>query len=196
LGWIARRSRSNRFMPQPALTEFNPLDYPRTYHVLPLENMSTRIGMWLLLFCSAAAYILTTVPWFHPMETAIVMGGLVVAAVFGAIIVANVITLRVILRADGLDLRRLVGNRSIRRSDILGVYRPQIERTATPVLEVVLHANSGKPLFITPVLNEDERFRLWFESLPALTRIENDESDEDEDEGEDEDVEPRSRVGA
>jgi len=176
LAWRARRSLASSLTAQFAIAEFNPLEYPRTYHVMPLGRMSTRIGIWLLVFCGAAAYILTTVAWPDPQETRIVMGGLIAVAAGGALIVANVITSRVILRADGLELRRLVGGRSIRRSDILGI---RAHATPTPALEVVLHTNADRPLWVMPVLGEDQRFRSWFESLPALDPVADDDEAED-----------------
>ena len=178
LAWRARRSLANSLPEQFAIAEFNPLEYPRTYYLMPLGRMSTRIGMWLLVFCGAAAYILTTVAWPDPAETRIVMGGLIAVAAGGTLIVANVITARLVLRADGLELPRLVGSRSIRRSDILG-----IRAYAAPALalDVVLQTDAGQPLRITPVLGEDRRFRAWFESLPALVPMMDDDGDVDED---------------
>jgi PH (Pleckstrin Homology) domain-containing protein len=184
LAWRARRSFAKSSARPAGMGAFNPFDYPRTYHLIPLGGLAIRIGIWMAVFCGAAAYILTTVAWPDPEETRFVMGGLVTLAVGGALIVVNVITSRVILRADGLELRRLVGSRSIRRSDILGV---RTYAAATPVLEVVPHANAGRPLLITPVSGEDRQFRLWFESLPALAPIADDDEDEDEGEGSDTD---------
>jgi hypothetical protein len=185
LAWRARRSLANKLPLQSATADFDPFLYPRTYYLMARGGISARIGVWLVVFCGAAAYILTTVAWPDPAETQIVMAGLIAAAAGGAFIVANIITSRVILRADGLELRRLVGSRSIRRRDILGI---RACAASTPALEVVLYANAGRPLLITPVLGEDQRFRTWFESLPALAPIAEDDEDEDaEDDGEPED---------
>ena len=177
--WLARRSARTAALWQPRMGAFNPFDYPRTYHFKPLGRASIRVGLWILMFSAACIYLLTTVPWPDPQETTLVMAGLIGVAAVSALTVLNIFTSRVILRTDELTLRRLVGNRTIRRSDILGIRC----HTPTPGLrafEVVPRADNVKPLLIPPVLGENDAFRLWFESLPALTEVEEEDEEDDE----------------
>ena len=155
---------------------FDPLDP----HWKDLEDLSdawlakepdspTRLGVWMLVFGAASAYLLTTIPWANPQETGMVMAGLIVIAVAGALLAVNVVTSRVILRVDDLELRRLVGGKVIRRSDILGVRRRALG-AGLRIVEVVPRIAGVTPLLIPPVLRADDAFRLWFESLPALAK--------------------------
>jgi hypothetical protein len=169
LDWFARRSTSQWALAQGAMGTFNPFDYPRTYFLMPvLGRLPIRVGAGMLVCGAAAAYLLTTVPWADPQETAIVMVGLLVLAAAGAVIVVNVVTSRVILRAADLELRRLVGKKVIRRDEILGIRR-HMGRSGLRLFEVVARTAGVTPLLIPPVLRADGAFRLWFDSLPALT---------------------------
>ena len=168
LDWFARRSASQWTFAQGATRTFNPFDYPRTYFLMPvLGRFSTRLGVWMLVFGAASAYLLTTIPWADPQETGMVMAGLIVIACAGAFIAVNVVASRVVLRADDLELRRLVGRKVIRRSDILGIRR-RAPRAGVRIVEVVPRIAGVTPVLIPPVLRADDAFRLWFESLPAL----------------------------
>ena len=166
---LARRSTLDRTLSQGMIGAFNPFDYPRTYHLLPvLGRVSTRIGVWMLVFGAASAYLITTVPSPDPRETTIVIAGLITIAAIGAFIVANVFASRLILRGDDLEVRRLVGgSHMIRRNDILGI-RGHALKTGSRILEVAPRSDGVKPLFIPPVLREDNAFKLWFASLPTL----------------------------
>jgi len=165
---LARRSPLDWTLSQGTITTFNPFDYPRTYHLMPvLGRVSTRLGVWMLLFGAASAYLITTVPSPDPRETTIVIAGLTIIAAAGALIVANVFVSRVVLRGDDLEVRRLVGGHAIQRNDILGIRRHTL-KTGSRILEVVPRTDGIMPLFIPPVLREDDEFRLWFASLPAL----------------------------
>ena len=168
LDWFARRATPQWTLTQGATGAFNPFDYPRVYFLtLVLGRVWTRLGVWMAVFAAASAYLLTTVPWADPQETGVVMAGLIVIAAAGALIAVNVVASRVILRADDLELRRLVGRKVIRRSDILGVRRHAL-RAGLRGVEVVPRIAGVTPLLIPPVLRADDAFRLWFESLPAL----------------------------
>ena len=168
LDWFARRSTPQWTLTQGATGALNPFDYPRVYFLTPvLGRISTRLGVWMLVFGAASAYLLTTVPWADPQETAMVLAGLIVVAAAGALIAANVVASRVILRADDLELRRLVGGKLIRRSDILGIRRHAL-RAGLRIVEVVPRIAGATPVLIPPVLRADDAFRLWFVSLPAL----------------------------
>ena len=164
---FARRLTSQWTSSQTSTRTFNPLDYPRTYFLMPvLWRLSTRLGVYMSALGAASAYLLTTIPWADPNETAMVMTGLVVTAAAGALIVLNVIVARVSLCADDLELRRLVSRKAIRRSDILGVRR-YVLQSGLQVFELVPRM-AGVTLRIPPVVCADDAFRLWFESLPAL----------------------------
>jgi DNA-binding winged helix-turn-helix (wHTH) protein len=86
-------------------------------------RFSARLGVWMLMFGGASAYLMTTIPWPDPQEMAMVTAGLFLIAAAGAVITLNVFTARVILRAEGLELRRLLGRNALQRSDILRVRR-------------------------------------------------------------------------
>ena len=81
----------------------------------------------------------------------------------------NAFTSRVILRAEGLELRRLLGRKALQRSDIRGV-RLHALKSGTRIFQVVPRSAGAKLLSIPPVLRADDAFRLWFESLPLLTK--------------------------
>ena len=168
--WFARRSTSQWTLSQDAARTFNPFDYPRMYFLMPvLGRFSMRLGVWMLMLGAASAYLLTTVPWPDPQETRMVIVGLIVIAATGAAIAVNVVASRVILRADDLELRRLLSRKVIRRNDILGIRRPAL-KAGLRMFEVVPRMAGFTPLVIPPVLRADDAFRLWFESLPALAQ--------------------------
>jgi hypothetical protein len=169
--WIGRRTR-NPAVSQSRTSAFNMFDYPRAYHVMPLGRATLRVGFWLLVFSTGAAYTLTTVPWPNPEVMRLEMAVFIFAAALGALLVLNATTSRLILRSDELEWRRLLGSRKIQRGDIMGVRRPADE----PVFEVVLRAADARPVLIPPVLSEDDAFRRWFESLPRLAEVEDDDA--------------------
>ena len=168
LDWQAQRSVPKWSRMQGATLAFNLYDYPRVYLQMPvLGRASLRLGLWMSVFGAAAAYLITTVPWSRPVETACVLSGLIAVAVAGALAVVNVVTSRVVLRADDLELRRLFGRKAISRSEILGLrYYPT--RRGLRVIALMPRAPGAAPLLVPPVVRSDDSFRLWFESLPLL----------------------------
>jgi hypothetical protein len=173
----ARRAIPQWSLMQGAAQAFNHYDYPRVYFLMPVfGKVSLRVGVWMSLFGSAAVYLLTTVPWGNPRETAVVMAGLIIVAAVGALVVANVISSRVVLWADNLELRRLFGKKRVQRGDILGI-RYQVTRSGARFVAVVSGRPGVGPLLVPPVLRADDAFRLWFESLPVLGAV-RDEEDE------------------
>ena len=168
LNRLALRSNRQWSLPPGATGTLNRFDYPREYFVIPVfGRFSTRLGVWMLVFGAGAAYLLTTIPWANPQETAMVMAGLIILATAGAFIAINALVSRVVLRADDLKLQRLAGGKMIARSDILGIRRrgPQ---AGLWIVEVVPRIPGIAPLFIPPVLHADDAFRVWFESFPAV----------------------------
>lgn len=182
-------SRSRHSLPQGSLTQdakhpFSPSDYPRVYFLMPvLGEGALRLGICVSVFGTAAAYLLTTVPWGNPPETAMVLVGLIVVAALGLFVTANVITARAILRADDLELRRLFGRRLIRRDDILGV-RYYATTSGLRIVLVVCRTPDALPLRVPRPVRIDDAFRTWFESLPLLADDWGDESGTRDDEGE------------
>ena len=164
------RSVSNGIIPAGKCGIFNPLDYPRTYHLIP-GRFSIRLGVWMAVFAATAAYLVTTVPSPDPQETTLVTSGLIAIASAGVLIAINVLASRVVLTAEELRLRSFGGNHVIQRNDILGIRR-YTAQTGRQALKVVPRVPGTRPLLIPAVLREDDGFRLWFNSLPSLTEEE------------------------
>ena len=77
------------------------------------------------------------------------------------------VTARVVLLADGVTVRGLVGGAAMGRQDILGVRNYPLGK-GPRLIELVSRDPSTPPQRLPPVSNEDDAFRSWFDSLPAL----------------------------
>jgi hypothetical protein len=147
---------------------FNPMEYPRTYAVAAAREPNfVRLAVWMLFLGGASTFLLAQAESPDPLETQIVMAGSVMVAVAGLLMIVSRFTARVVLEADGLAVRALVGGAAMKRHDILGVR--EYQRGKGPrLIELVSTHPSVAPLRLPPVWNEDASFRAWFDSLQQL----------------------------
>ncbi len=158
--WLGAAAAANR--------AFNPMDYPRTYAVAAArEPHFIRVAVWMLFLGGASVFLLAQAESPDPLETQIVMAASVIVAVTGALMIFSRFTARVVLATDSVTVRALVGGAAMRRQDVLGVRKYQRGK-GPPLIELVPRDPAAAPLRLPPVWNEDDTFRAWFDSLPAL----------------------------
>lgn len=147
---------------------FNPMEYPRTYAVAAAREPNfIRLAVWMLFLGGASTFLLAQAESPDPLETQIVMAGCVMVAITGVLMIVSRFTARVVLDADGLAVRALVGGAAMKRQDILGVR--EYQRGKGPrLIELVSRHPAEGPLRLPPVWSEDAGFRAWFDSLQQL----------------------------
>jgi hypothetical protein len=164
--WSARTAAWSGFAT--ASHAFNPMEYPRTYAVaVAREPNFIRLAVWMLFLGGASTYLMALAESPDPLETQIIMAGSVMVAVAGALMIASRFMARVILDADAIAVRALVGGATMKRQDILGVREYQRGKGPRPI-EVVSKYPSAASLRLPPVWSEDAAFRAWFDSLQQL----------------------------
>ena len=151
-----------------ATRAFNPMEYPRTYAVAAAREPNfIRLAVWMLFLGAASTFLLAQAESPDPLETQIVTAGSVMVALTGLLMIVSRFTARVVLGADGLAVRALVGGAAMERQHILGVR--EYQRGKGPrLIELVSRLPAQEPLRLPPVWNEDGAFRAWFDSLQQL----------------------------
>jgi hypothetical protein len=164
--WAAQTAAWTGF--ETANRAFNPMEYPRTYAVAAAREPNfVRLAVWMLFLGGASTFLLAQAESPDPLETQIVMAGCVMVAITGALMIVSRFTARVVLDADGLAVRALVGGTAMKRQDILGVR--EYQRGKGPrLIELVSRHPAEGPLRLPPVWSEDAAFRAWFDSLQQL----------------------------
>lgn len=152
---------------------FNSTEYPRSYAVAASgEPNFLRLSVWMLLLGAASTYVFAHADP-DPPEREIVLAVCAMVAATGALMIISCFTARVVLEPDGVTVRALVGGAAMRRLDVLGVR--EYQRGKGPrLIELLSRHPEVKPLRLPPVRYEDGPFRIWFDSLRALTLPESD----------------------
>jgi hypothetical protein len=144
------------------------MQYPRTYTVAAAREPNfIRLAVWMLLLGGASVFLLAQADSPDPLETQILMAGSVMVALTGALMIFSGLTSRVVLSADGVAVRALVGGAVLQRQDILGVREYPCGK-GPRLIELVARNPAAAPLRLPPVWNQDQAFLIWFDSLPAL----------------------------
>ena len=156
--------------PESAATSraFNPTDYPRTYAVAAAREPNfIRLSVWMFLLGGASTYALAHADSAVPLELQIATALSVMVALTGALMIVSRFTARIVLDAESVSVRALVGGAVMKRLDILGVR--EYQRAKGPrLIELVSRHPSAAPLRLPSVWKEDAAFRTWFDSLPQL----------------------------
>ena len=170
--WLASgRPRTNRDRWLPSASQeslFNSTDYPRSYRVLPQVQLAgNALALLITAMSLSAVRALLRIPWGDPAETQTVVALLLLTAVLGAVFVLRSLVSRVVLLADGIELRGRISRRQLRRDDILAKVGPYYVHGGLR-LNLIPRPDRGRILNIPLVCAPDEAFRLWFETLPDV----------------------------
>jgi hypothetical protein len=152
----------------PSAEVLDPSQYPRTYRV----SAGSRVA-YCLLGASLAVGGLAGVWYFgtgHEAKTAleaIMLAALCLAfVVLGAAIILYMLTSEVVLNADAIVSRDLLGVRKLQREDIAGRRSQRTRSNSTLVL--VPRRPGMKTLKINELIQSDFLLKAWFDTLPDL----------------------------
>jgi hypothetical protein len=147
---------------------FNPMAYPRSYPTAASRDPRfIRLSVWMMLGGGACTYVVAHGDTPDMLVHQSVMAAFVMVSVSGALMIVSRFTARVVLEADGVAVRALVGGARMSRQDVLGVrYYPQGK--GPRLIELVSRDPAAAALRLPPVSYEDGPFRTWFSSLPVL----------------------------
>jgi hypothetical protein len=154
------------------LPSFNPLLYPRTY------KSSTGYVLFLgTASCLCAAGGIAGMIYFGtghevkgPRDEFMLVGLSALFLLLGIFLMGSVLTSRLILSADSIELKYLVSSKLFRRSDIAGFRILPTQYIPTLVLQP--KSAEQKKLKIPLYFRTDEAFAEWFIDIPNLDREE------------------------
>lgn len=148
--------------------EMGAVAYPRHYRLVPRLHSWSGLAIRIGVYCAAAAYMLTTIPWPNPTETGTIVAALCAIAAVGGLMLFNMFTSKLVLSADAICLQGLFGNRELRRDEIDGI-RALPARNGLNSILIIPRNTEMRALVVPPVMREDKVFRQWFSSFPAVS---------------------------
>jgi hypothetical protein len=119
----------------------------------------------MLIFGTAIAWQLCTIPWGYPAETLGVVIACCIFALGGALALIRRVRSKVVLQPDTIEVTGLFGRMMVRRSEIAACRRQEGD-VEPQFIDLIVTPGLGKNLRIPPVLAPDDSFRLWFSTLP------------------------------
>lgn len=152
----------------PAAEILHPSNFPRTYRV----STGNRV-LYSVLGAVVLAGGLAGMWYFgtgHEAETA--TEALALAAVcfafvlLGAALILYMLTTRIVLSADAIELCDFLRARKLRRDDIAG--RRLVDAQYVSVLSLIPKRAGAKPLKITQIMRTDPALEAWVATLPDL----------------------------
>jgi hypothetical protein len=149
---------------------FDATQYPRTY----APSLANRV-IWLSfgsLLVGAGAwgvwYSLVAGDELGPKGPAVIISLSVMLLLLGIYLIASMLSSKVILKPDAVEVRSLFSRQILLRQEIMG--RRFFFPTAT--MELIPRQNHAKKFKIAILADPDAAFAAWFESIPDLGTLE------------------------
>lgn len=143
---------------------FDAAAYPRTY-VPSLFNRVVFISFGGLLVGGASFLILylgVAGDQLGPKGPAVIVSLGLVLALLGIYLIVNMLTSRVILGPDAIEVRSFLTRQRMLRQEITG----RRFFLASGTIELIPRNSDKKKLKVAYLTNADDQFSAWFESLP------------------------------
>jgi hypothetical protein len=150
----------------PSTPAFDPTRYPRTY-VPSLGNRAVWISFGGLLAVGGVFgvwYSLVAGNELGPKGPAVTISLSLMLVLLGGYLIVSMLSSKVILRADAIEVRNLLSSKTMLRQEIMG--RRFFFSTGT--IELIPREEYKKKLKVAFLTNPDAAFAAWFESIPDL----------------------------
>ncbi|MFL6712790.1 MAG: hypothetical protein ACJ8LN_07655 [Sulfurifustis sp.] len=152
----------------PGIDIFDPRYYPRTYRV-STGSLIVYLLLGGLVFAGGVAgawYFGTGHETKSADDAAMLVAVCLAFVALGGFLILYMLTTRVVLSADAIELRDFIRRRKLRRDDIAG--RRVVDAHYYSTLVFVPKRAETKPLKIMSIMQTDFFFQAWFATLPDL----------------------------